>query len=706
MIKNFRASLRTKIIFMSLSLCALMAAGGLISLQKLAGSYDTTFYKNQKDLAASLAEKISAQFFERYGDVHTYVKLYGIYDVILVVDRDGNYVGSNTKDTADKNINIANLKSMNFKDAPWFSAAIKGQWTADKAKGFDQTFVEDIQLDPMYDFASGEQKTGCSFTTVVKSESGEVVGVITNRVNNRWIEGEMKDVFLTMKDAGFDDAEVTLLNHEGYVLSNLAPKTHGDKIEFDKDLDKIILKENFFKNHHPAGAKMAKHESGSMRSTAAGEDEDLIGFNFIDTSKFTSSLGWTVAVHIDAGHAFHAETSALSYFYILTGLFSLVSLMIAVWFGFSTSKSINSIISVLAENSSEVSGASTKIAAQSTELSEAATEQAAALQETVAAVDEINAMVEKNAEAAEKSKVTSASSRETATAGQQTVQNMITAVNDINLQNEEISQQMEATNNQLTDITKLINDIGTKTKVINEIVFQTKLLSFNASVEAARAGEYGKGFAVVAEEVGNLAQMSGSAAKEITELLEQSIRQVEGIISATKSRVEKLMDESRKKVEVGSQTAKECNEMLIEILEQVSMVDSLVAEIAVASKEQSMGIREISTAVGQMEQVTQQNSSVAQSSSVSGEQLQVQSRQLDGLVQDLVSIVSGSGQRAERATPSLAHKQDDRSNVLNLKKKSSMVSKGLEKESVDYKVKKKAVGSEFVPSSDDPGFEE
>ena len=72
----------------------------------------------------------------------------------------------------------------------------------------------------------------------------------------------------------------------------------------------------------------------------------------------------------------------------------------------------------------------------------------------------------------------------------------------------------------------LISEIGNKTKVINDIVFQTKLLSFNASVEAARAGEHGKGFSVVAEEVGNLAHMSGNSAKEITQLLESSINRV------------------------------------------------------------------------------------------------------------------------------------------------------------------------------------
>jgi methyl-accepting chemotaxis protein len=91
---------------------------------------------------------------------------------------------------------------------------------------------------------------------------------------------------------------------------------------------------------------------------------------------------------------------------------------------------------------------------------------------------------------------------------------------------------MNKSNDEISSIVKVIAEIGDKTKVINDIVFQTKLLSFNASVEAARAGEQGKGFAVVAEEVGNLATMSGKAAEEISSMLGDSMGKVELIVMA------------------------------------------------------------------------------------------------------------------------------------------------------------------------------
>jgi hypothetical protein len=94
------------------------------------------------------------------------------------------------------------------------------------------------------------------------------------------------------------------------------------------------------------------------------------------------------------------------------------------------------------------------------------------------------------------------------------------AIMEIQETNKKLVDDVLEGNRKISEIVELVKEIGNKTKVINDIVFQTKLLSFNASVEAARAGEHGKGFAVVAEEVGNLASMSGQASKEISALLE------------------------------------------------------------------------------------------------------------------------------------------------------------------------------------------
>lgn len=210
------------------------------------------------------------------------------------------------------------------------------------------------------------------------------------------------------------------------------------------------------------------------------------------------------------------------------------------------SVAINKVIFDLTENSNNVSSASHEIASSSEELSQAVSEQAASLQETSASVEEMSSMVNRNAEGAKRSRDVAGTSSDIATKGKETVQDMISAMLSINDANTNIMTQVTDSNQKIGEIVTVIGEIANKTKVINDIVFQTKLLSFNASVEAARAGEHGKGFAVVAEEVGNLAQMSGNAAKEISTMLEGSIHRVQSIVSETKTKVE-LMSIGRKK---------------------------------------------------------------------------------------------------------------------------------------------------------------
>ncbi len=128
---------------------------------------------------------------------------------------------------------------------------------------------------------------------------------------------------------------------------------------------------------------------------------------------------------------------------------------------------------------------------------------------------------------------------------------------------------------------------------------------------AARAGEQGKGFAVVAEEVGNLAQMSGLAAKEISDLLEQSVVKVQSIVDQTGQRVEKLTVDAREKVALGEDTAKRCASMFEQILLNADEVNSLINEIATSAQEQARGVQEINSAMTELDNVTQQNSSSA-----------------------------------------------------------------------------------------------
>lgn len=176
--------------------------------------------------------------------------------------------------------------------------------------------------------------------------------------------------------------------------------------------------------------------------------------------------------------------------------------------------------------------------------------------------------------------------------------------------NQNVIEMMSSTVNLLKELTSSFAEVVSKTTVINDIVFQTKLLSFNASVEAARAGEHGKGFAVVAEEIGSLAQMSGQSAKEINQTLEQTDIKVSHIIERIKKSSEEISTQIQ---EHGMQTDKIMNEFkgnFALVKEGTNSIAREVDDLRVSSEEQSRGVSELRDAIHQVHESLQKNTLV------------------------------------------------------------------------------------------------
>ncbi|HEU5396521.1 MAG TPA: methyl-accepting chemotaxis protein, partial [Verrucomicrobiae bacterium] len=227
-------------------------------------------------------------------------------------------------------------------------------------------------------------------------------------------------------------------------------------------------------------------------------------------------------------------------------------------------------------------------------------EQAASLEETSSSLEEMASMTRRNAENAQKANELAKQARVAADRGVEDMKQMNGA--------------MEAIKTSSDDIAKII-------KTIDEIAFQTNILALNAAVEAARAGEAGMGFAVVADEVRNLAQRSAQAAKE-------TAAKIEGAIARTGQGVE---------------ITRKVAETLNDIVGKSRQVDELVAEVSSASREQSEGITQVNTAVGQMDKVTQSNAAGAEESAAASEELNAQALAMKESVAHLLRLVGAAG---------------------------------------------------------------
>jgi methyl-accepting chemotaxis protein len=319
---------------------------------------------------------------------------------------------------------------------------------------------------------------------------------------------------------------------------------------------------------------------------------------------------------------------------------------------FFVSSSVNGvlrgIVAKLKEVTAKATSATSSLVDSAATLSASSTEQAASIQETVATLDEIKAMVNKSLESARASADLARVNNQTASKGREAAVDMQRSVSDIDASNTEMIKQIQESNQQLSEIVKIISDIDAKTRVINDIVFQTKLLSFNASVEAARAGEHGKGFAVVAEEVGNLASMSGNAAKEISSMLEGSIRKVDEIAKTMSARIQTLSETSRQKMERGTQTADHCGDSFKAVADSVSTMNEMMEAITRASEEQAHGVSEISKAMQQLSETTNTNTTVSHETASHADSLKGNTDTLQSLVSSIETEILGASQGEDR----------------------------------------------------------
>ena len=347
--------------------------------------------------------------------------------------------------------------------------------------------------------------------------------------------------------------------------------------------------------------------------------------------------------------------SSLITLFTISGFGLLAGILLMWGLGRGITKPLKRVIQGLTESSTQVASASSQVSSASQSLAEGSSEQAASIEETSSSLEEMSSMTQQNAANANEAKNKMAEARQI-----------------VDKVNKHMGEMAEA----IHGITKSSEETGKIIKTIDEIAFQTNLLALNAAVEAARAGEAGAGFAVVADEVRNLAMRAADAAKNTSDLIENTIKAVKN----------------------GNEITQSTQEAFKENMEIAGKAGELVDEIAAASTEQAQGIEEVNKAVTEMDKVTQQNAANAEESASASEEMNAQAEQMGGMVNELVTLVGGAekdetGKTANKSLsvvpvkktlPVLNHKADSKEQGIS-KVKENTIKQVIPMDDADFK---------------------
>ncbi len=380
--------------------------------------------------------------------------------------------------------------------------------------------------------------------------------------------------------------------------------------------DGVIQSSAQYKKFVEISLKNTGPEFLSYFTTKAGATEEIPKLTYLIP---VPEWKWYIGTGIYIDDVDRAKNKNIIQLVTITAIITIVLMFGGVKIANFISKPLSYLTNLLLKSSEKMEEESTQLTKMSEDVGKSSNEQASAIQGTAAAISEVTSMIARTSTLTLNSEKLSHTINNRTEMGNTAVKAMVSAM-----------EAIQEAGQRLSEIEAIIIQIENKAMIINDIVSKTELLSLNASIESARAGEHGKGFAVVAEEVGNLAKTSGKSSNEIRDLLNKSREKVKSILELTISRVTE-----------GQSKTIEVSNIFDQIIIDVKEINTQMTQITEATKEQEIGVKQISEAMTKIDISAINNLKSAESSIRSSSKVLEISHELKTISAKTEDIVEG-----------------------------------------------------------------
>lgn len=367
-----------------------------------------------------------------------------------------------------------------------------------------------------------------------------------------------------------------------------------------------------------------------------GSDQPVQKSSFV---KEFEPWGWIIGngVYMDSVESsYHKIRNESLFYYLISFIWLVASGIFTAFHTFKTKvKPVQIAINSLLNEANSLSGSQKEMKQSSEKLQQSSRRQQESIAQISTATNEINQMMKRSEDIINDSVKLANNTRQSSEHGISSMREVEGDLIEIEVTSKQVTSIIDETNEDIEKFAEVMRLIVEKTKMINDIVFQTKLLSFNASVEAARAGDYGKGFSVVAEEIASLASRSGQSAKEIEEILSKSNILIHTVVKKLKENSTHAKSRTNEATAKIQKSSSNCLNILENVLDKATMTQKLNSEMLLAFNEQMKGVDEILRGINSIDSETEENMSNANKTTEISNVISINSSNLNDIVQTL-----------------------------------------------------------------------